>query len=79
MQDKEARAFLRNFGVTFIDLNTIYFVDSKRVYVRSSAIFNICKISKFPIKTIYIFSFLPISLTDSVYKWVAKNRYRLLK
>ena len=77
IQNKDARQILRKLNVSFIDLNTIYFVEGEKVYKRSVAIFQISKYLKFPLNTFFIFSFLPIQLTDFIYKWIAKNRYRL--
>jgi predicted DCC family thiol-disulfide oxidoreductase YuxK len=77
VQDKEARAILRNLGISFVDLNTIYFVEDGHVFVRSQAIFHICNHLKFPWKMVSVFSFLPKKATDFIYKWIARNRYRL--
>ena len=77
IQNKDARLILRKLSVSFIDLNTIYFVEGEKVYKRSVAIFQISKYLKFPLNTFFIFSFLPKQLTDFIYKWIAKNRYRL--
>lgn len=75
VQNKEARSVLRMHNITFIDLNTIYFIDNKFVYTKSRAIFNIIRYTSFPLKVLFIFSFLPKRLTDKVYLFVAKNRH----
>jgi predicted DCC family thiol-disulfide oxidoreductase YuxK len=71
----EAKELLKSHGIQYIDLQTVYFVSDK-VSVRSAAAFNILHNTKAPWRWLSIFRFLPIALTDTIYKWVAKNRYR---
>lgn len=75
MRSPEAKAMLKHHGIQFIDLQTVYFVNNK-VSVRSAAVFNILRHIKTPWRWLSIFRFLPSKLTDFIYKWVAKNRYR---
>lgn len=75
IREKEAKELLRNLGIRFIDLQTIYFVDETKIYVRSKAIFKICKFFNYPWKIISVFDFLPAILTDYFYKLFAKYRY----
>ncbi|WP_073179562.1 thiol-disulfide oxidoreductase DCC family protein [Cruoricaptor ignavus] len=75
VRSKEARQILRARGIQFIDLQTIYFVNGGRVFNRSQAVFNIFKNFKFPYYFISFGLLLPISITDYLYKIVAKNRY----
>jgi predicted DCC family thiol-disulfide oxidoreductase YuxK len=71
----EAKELLKSHGIQYIDLQTVYFVSDK-VSVRSVAAFNILRHTQAPWRWLSIFRFLPIALTDTIYKWVAKNRYR---
>lgn len=75
VRDNTAKSILRNFGVKFIDLQTIYYINEDIVFVRSRAIFNICKEFKFPWLIIFYFNYLPVRLTDFFYKKFAKYRY----
>lgn len=75
VQDNLARKVLRDKGVKFIDLNTIYFIENEKVYVRSSAALRIFQLMSYPWKAVSAFRILPVNLTDAVYKFVAKNRY----
>lgn len=75
VRSKEARKLLRDKGIKFIDLQTIYFVNDNEVWVRSKAIFKIFTNFTSPWKFISFFSFLPTSITDFGYKIFAKYRY----
>lgn len=71
----DAKELLKSHGIQYIDLQTVYFVSDK-VSVRSAAAFNILRHTQAPWRWLSIFRFLPITFTDTIYKWVAKNRYR---
>lgn len=76
VQSKEARAILREFNESFISLQTIYVVDRKNVMKRSKACFFILSKLGFPYSAMSLFRFLPLFITDYVYKVIAKNRYK---
>lgn len=75
VRDIQAKALLRNVGVKFIDLQTIYFIQDENVFVRSKAIFKILEFVNYPWKLIVLFQYLPVRLTDYFYKLFAKYRY----
>ena len=75
IREKEAKSILRNFGIKFIDLQTVYFVNETEILVRSKAIFKICRYCNYPWKLISIFRICPTKLTDYFYKLFAKYRY----
>jgi predicted DCC family thiol-disulfide oxidoreductase YuxK len=75
IRTSEAKEVLKSHGIQYIDLQTVYFVSDK-VSVRSAAAFNILRCTNAPWRWLSIFRFLPIAITDALYKWVAKNRYR---
>lgn len=77
VQAPAARVLLRERGIQFVNLNTIYVVTPTTVLVKSKAIFAICTQLTTPYKWGRIFSLLPTWLTDGVYDFIAKNRYRL--
>lgn len=77
VRSKEARQILRDKGIQFIDLQTIYFIDENKVFNRSKAIFNIFKNFSFPYYFISFGMVLPKPITDYFYNIVAKNRYIL--
>lgn len=72
IRSREAKSILRNRGVKFIDLHTIYFIDEKNVFNRSRAIFNIFSHFVFPYNMFSIMKLVPQFITDYFYKIVAK-------
>jgi predicted DCC family thiol-disulfide oxidoreductase YuxK len=76
IQSKEARLLLRNLNEPFANLKTVYLIDDKKVYKRSVAVFKILEKLSFPFKAVALFQIFPTSLTDYVYKFIAKNRYK---
>jgi predicted DCC family thiol-disulfide oxidoreductase YuxK len=75
IQSREARALLREKGVPFASLKSIYLVNGEKVSMKSTAVFKIFKMLPAPWKSLSFFSVLPLALTDSVYALVAKYRY----
>lgn len=79
IQSEEARIVLRNYGERFIKLNTIYLVAEGKIYKRSEATFQIIRSLKYPYKLLYFFAWLPKSVADAAYDFVAKRRHLIAK
>lgn len=77
IQSPSARILLRNYGMAFIDLQTVFLIDRDKILTRSKAMFRIFSYLEWPYKALAIFKFLPESFTDLVYKQVARNRHHL--
>ncbi|MCS3530810.1 thiol-disulfide oxidoreductase DCC family protein [Chryseobacterium sp. JUb7] len=75
VRSKESRKILREKGVKFVDLQTVYFIDHDEVLVRSRAVFRVFSNFRFPWKFVSYFKFLPLQVTDFAYKLFAKYRY----
>jgi len=72
----EARQFLRQKNINFINLNTIYLIENE-VYVKSRAVLKIIRKMQMPYSMLYSFGILPVKVTDALYDFVARNRYRI--
>ena len=59
------------------DFDTVIFQKNDQIYTRSSAVFEISKTIGGFWKVLLIFSILPISFTDSVYRYVALRRFKV--
>ena len=59
------------------DFDTVIFQKNDQIYTRSSAVFEISKTIGGFCKVLLIFSILPISLTDSVYRYIALRRFKV--
>lgn len=56
---------------------SVYLWESGRIYARSEAAFRIFSNLDSILRFISYFHYLPKFLTDSIYKWIAKNRYKM--
>jgi predicted DCC family thiol-disulfide oxidoreductase YuxK len=56
--------------------SVVYIDEHGHYYKESQAIFQIARRLGLPYNFLYLASFLPLVVTDTVYRWVAKNRYR---
>lgn len=57
-------------------LNTIIFLNENKLYQKSSAVLHICKLLPFPWPLLFGFIIVPRFIRDSVYNFVADNRYK---
>jgi len=56
---------------------TFFLWDKGSIYSRSEAAFQIIRHLDTWLKFLAIFQILPKFITDSTYKWIAKNRYKM--
>jgi predicted DCC family thiol-disulfide oxidoreductase YuxK len=76
VRSTESKELLKTHGIHFIDLQTVYFVEGA-VHVRSRAAFQMLRHTHRPWRWLALFRFLPLSLTDFCYNFIAKNRHRI--
>lgn len=57
--------------------DSIMLLTDDRVWVKSDAVLHISRYLSGPWSWLRVFRWLPRSLRDAVYDWVARNRYRL--
>ena len=75
IRSPEAKALLRDRGESFIDLQTVYFVQGRAVFKRSAAVFEVFSHLGQPWKLMSFLGYLPRGFTDYFYKLFAKYRY----
>lgn len=56
---------------------SIVLIENGHSYTSSEAVLKIARYMKWPFRWATFFKFLPRILNESVYRWVARNRYRL--
>jgi len=78
LQSPFAASFLKKQNIDLKNLNTIYYYEDGQVYKRSEAVWKYLKHSRAPYRFLRVFRFIPLSISDSVYNLVARNRYNLL-
>jgi predicted DCC family thiol-disulfide oxidoreductase YuxK len=56
--------------------DTIIFVEKGHAFTYAKAAIRICKYLDWPAKMLYAFAIVPSFISQPVYKWIARNRYR---
>jgi predicted DCC family thiol-disulfide oxidoreductase YuxK len=77
MQSPAGEQLYRENGIDPRDPETLIVVDGERVLRNSAAILFIWAGLGWPWKAAAIFRLVPAALRDPIYRWVARNRYRL--
>ncbi|QIA08931.1 thiol-disulfide oxidoreductase DCC family protein [Draconibacterium halophilum] len=75
LQSKEGQKLLKEFDLQ-LQVNTVLLIQNNQVLAESDAILEICKHLRPPWSWLRIFKILPKTVRDSLYRWVANNRYK---
>ena len=78
IKSNQGRKLITNYSLEKIN-SVIYIDENASIYIKSRAILQICKLMKFPYKIFYLLNFIPASILDIVYDYIARNRMRLRK
>jgi len=78
LQSDIAKATLQDYRLDPDDLDTVILLDKGKVYTKAEAALQVMKI----LGGIYgplgaIGSILPLTISNRLYQWIAKNRYRI--
>ena len=57
--------------------SVIYINHNNKIFVKSNAILNICKLMNFPYKLLYILNIFPTYFLNLGYNFIARNRMRI--
>jgi len=69
---------LKRFDLLYSDqIDSIVLIKKNVAYIKSDAIIEVSKILKSPYRYLSIFKFLPKKLRNSIYDFIAANRYWL--
>lgn len=77
MQGDVGAALYRRFGIDPFDPESIIIVSGDTISRDSDAVFAIYQGLGWPWRLFGIFKIVPRPIRDSVYRWVARNRYRI--
>lgn len=77
MQSEAGAALYRRFGIDPADPDTLIVVEGDRALRDSDAIFAIWRGLGWPWRGLAIAAIVPRVVRDPLYRWVARNRYRL--
>ena len=71
LQGKCGQELLNKINFNNAEFDTVIFQKNDQIYTKSTAVFEIFKTIGGIWKIFLIFSFLPISLTDTIYRYIA--------
>ena len=71
----ETGAFLRHQYQIPAYSDSVILIKSETVYFKSDAAFEIAGMLSYPWKIAAFFKIIPKKIRDSIYDWIAKNRY----
>lgn len=75
LQSEAGQALLAQYGVA-PDADTVVLIDKGRAFTYAAASIRICRYLRWPVKMLYALIILPGFISQPVYKWIARNRYR---
>ena len=77
LQGKTGQKLLNKMNFRNSDFDTVIFQKNDQIYTKSTAVFEIFKTIGGFWKILLIFSFLPISITDKLYRYIALKRFKI--
>lgn len=77
MQGATGRRLLADAGLPLDNLQTLLLTDGRRAWQHTSAILRILDALGWPWRLAWIGWIVPAPLRDGLYRWVARNRYRI--
>ena len=77
LQGVSGQKLLNKMNFSNSDFDTVIFQKNDQIYTKSTAVFEIFKTIGGFWKILLIFSFLPISITDKLYRYIALKRFKV--
>lgn len=76
LQGTTATALLTAYGKDSLIPDSVVLIEKGKCYTQSTAVLRICKqLDGWP-KIFYLLIIIPAPIRNTVYRWIAKNRYR---
>ena len=76
LQSDFAKEFLADHPIDQKALESVLYFTNGKLYQKSNAILHIALELPFFFRLAYVFIIIPKGIRDSVYSWIARNRYR---
>ncbi|WP_458461586.1 thiol-disulfide oxidoreductase DCC family protein [Paenibacillus sp.] len=76
LQSDVAKKLLEKGNLSTDRMDTFVLIENGKYYTRSTAALRLAKGLKFPYPLVYVFIIIPEFIRNTVYNWVARNRYR---
>lgn len=74
-ESETAKAIFQQFRVNPSEVDSVMFLENGRLYAYSDAIITSFRHLRFPWKLLSYFGFIPKSVRNGLYKFIARNRY----
>jgi predicted DCC family thiol-disulfide oxidoreductase YuxK len=75
LQSVAGEALKKQYGVS-PDADTIVFIDKGKAYTYARAAIRVCGYLSWPARFLYVFIIVPRFISQPVYKWFARHRYK---
>ncbi|NQU52590.1 MAG: DUF393 domain-containing protein [Bacteroidetes bacterium] len=59
-----------------LETDSVILILENQVYLESEAVIQIAGLLPFPWNLFSVFQIIPVKIRNSIYSWIAKNRYR---
>lgn len=76
LQSVAGQRLLQNHIIDTSAIDSVIVVDGDTVFVESDAALRICQDLRWPWPLLRYLRIIPRALRDTIYRWVARNRYR---
>lgn len=76
LQSTTGQALLLQYNLPQEGFNSFVLIKDEKVYLKSTAALNVAKNLNGPVKLLYGFIIVPAFIRNSVYNFIAKNRYK---
>ncbi len=76
MQSRAGQEMLHHFDLSADVFNSFVLIENGRAYHRSTAALRVAKNLRGLWPMLYIFVIVPRTVRDTIYDWIARNRYR---
>jgi predicted DCC family thiol-disulfide oxidoreductase YuxK len=78
LQSEHAKQYLAD-KIEYQSLNSLVLISNGEVYTHSDAVIKICSHLPYPYRFLAVLRYIPNRLRDAGYRFVARNRKRLMK
>lgn len=79
LEGDKAKTLLTPLQKNYLEEDTIVYYDEGEIYLRSDAALKILSQLQFPFSLLAPGQFVPKSIRDHIYRWVANHRYKFGK
>ena len=76
LQSDSGQKLLQQYNLPPGDMQSFVFIDNGKACIRSTASLKVCRYLKGLWPLCYAFIIVPKFIRDSIYNWIAKNRYK---